>query len=51
MRVNKNIVEQNGKTAGGTATAESANKDRTVYINAAVNAEDLTLVTVMFTSK
>jgi hypothetical protein len=51
LRVDTNIVNQNGKTVGGTASAESSNKNRTVYINAAVNAEDLTLVTVIFGSK
>src|SRR5215471_18535317 len=51
MKVNTNSLPQNGKTAGGTVTAEDANKNRTVYINAAVNSEELTMVTVIFSSK
>lgn len=51
LTVNTNIVQQNGKTAGGTAMAESSNKNRTAYITAAVNAEGSTLITVLFTSK
>ena len=51
LNVNTNIVQQNGQTAGGTAMAESSNKNRTAYITAAVNAEGLTMITVLFTSK
>jgi VCBS repeat-containing protein len=51
MSVNTTFVSQNEKTASGTATAESADKNRKVYINAAVNNEGSTMVTVIFASK
>jgi len=50
MSVTTNIIQTNGKATGGIATAEDSNKNRTAYINAAVNDEG-TQVTVVFASK
>ncbi len=50
MTVNTNILQQNGTTTGGMATAEDANKKRTAYINA-VASEEGTQVTVVFAVK
>jgi hypothetical protein len=47
MSVNTNILQQNGKVAGGMATSEGANKKRTATINA-VAGESGTQVTVVF---
>ncbi|MEK6321779.1 MAG: hypothetical protein AABN33_08850 [Acidobacteriota bacterium] len=51
MTVNTNVLQQNGKPTGGTATGEDSNKRRTAFINCQVAGEEGTQVTVVFEKK